>query len=98
MSPRWGVMVILHPERSRGVGLKNKKSFVFTWKTKDFSYKDIKKCFIKFKKYDVELNVDTPLTKNIEIDSIDDDFLVKLKIEYDEKFGDNDEKIEIETE
>jgi len=67
-------------------------------KTKDFSYKDIKKCFIKFKKYDENDNVSEPLTKNIDIESIDNNFLVNLKIEYDEKFGGGDEEIKIETE
>jgi hypothetical protein len=67
-------------------------------KTKDFSYKDIKNCFIKFKKYDEELNVYPTLTKNVEIESIDDNFLANLKIEYDEEFGDGGEKLEIEVE
>lgn len=33
----WGYWDIAPREKPRG-GVKNKKSFVFTWKTKDFSY------------------------------------------------------------
>lgn len=65
-------------------------------KTKDFSYKDIKKCNVKFKKYDEDGTVYPPLTKNVDIESIDDTFLVDLKIEYDENFGE-EENLEIEV-
>jgi hypothetical protein len=38
------------------------------------------------------------MTKNTKIADIDEAFLVDLKIELDEKFGDEEEKLEIETE
>ena len=65
---------------------------------KDFSYEDIEKCFIKFKKYDLDTNdVVGQITKNVEIKKIDEEFLIDLKIEIDDKFGD-EEEFEIETE
>ena len=67
--------------------------------TKDFSYKDVENCFIKFKKYDKEtLELFDTLTKNTKIKDIDEEFLIELKIELDEESGDEDEKLEIETE
>jgi hypothetical protein len=66
--------------------------------TKDFSYEDIKTCYIKFKKYDLDtFEVIGQITKNIEIKKIDEEFLVDLKIEMDDEFGD-EEEFEIETE
>ena len=66
--------------------------------TKDFSYKDIKMCYIKFKKYNLDtFEVVGQITKNIEIDKIDEEFLIDLKIEMDDEFGDKEE-FEIETE
>lgn len=68
--------------------------------TKDFSHKDVENCFIKFKKYDkdtLEL-CGPPLTKNVKTKDIDEEFLIELKIELDEESGDEDEKLEIETE
>jgi len=66
---------------------------------KDFSYKDIESCFIKFKKYDLQtFEVIGQMTKNVKIKDIDEEFLVDLKIELDEDFSDDDEKLEIETE
>ena len=66
---------------------------------KDFSFEDIENCFIKFKKYDLDtFEVVGQMTKNAKIKDIDENFLVDLKIELDEKFGDDDEKLEIETE
>lgn len=65
---------------------------------KDYSFKDIKKCSIKFKKYDLDtFEVIGQLTKNTEIEKISEDFLINLKIEIDETFGDKEE-FEIETE
>ncbi len=65
--------------------------------TKDYQYEDIEKCYIKFKKYDLDTNdVVGQITKNVEIKKIDEDFLIDLKIEIDDKFGD-DEEFEIET-
>jgi hypothetical protein len=67
--------------------------------TKDFSFEDIETCFIKFKKYDLQtFEVIGQMTKNVKIKDIDENFLVELKIELDEKFGDEDEKLEIESE
>ena len=40
--------------------------------------------------------VDFLETKNVEIETIDDNFLVDLKIEYDENFG-KEENLEIEV-
>lgn len=69
-------------------------------KEKDFSHEDIEKCYIKFKKYNLDtFEVVGQLTKNVVIKDIDEDFLVNLKIELDEMFGDEDqEEFEIETE
>ena len=65
--------------------------------TKDFSYKDIEKCYIKFKKYNLDtFEVVGQITKNVEIDKIDEEFLIDLKIEMDDEFGDQEE-FEIET-
>jgi len=66
--------------------------------TKDFSYKDIEKCYIKFKKYDLDtFEVIGQITKNVEIKKIDEEFLIDLKIEMDDEFGD-EEEFKIETE
>jgi hypothetical protein len=65
---------------------------------KDFSYDQIEKCYIKFKKYDLDtFEVIGQITKNVEIKKIDEEFLIDLKIELDDKFGD-EEEFEIETE
>lgn len=66
--------------------------------TKDFSYEDIEMCYIKFKKYDLDtFEVIGQITKNIKIKDIDEEFLVDLKIEMDDQFGE-EEEFEIETE
>lgn len=64
----------------------------------DFSYEDIEKCYIKFKKYDIEtFDVVGQLTKTVVIKDINEEFLVNLKIELDDMFGDEDkEEFEIE--
>ena len=69
-------------------------------KEKDFDIDDIEKCYVKFKKYDLDtFEVIGQITKNVEVKKIDEDFLIDLKIELDEKFGDEDEdEFEIETE
>jgi|LakMenE18May11ns_1017448.scaffolds.fasta_scaffold9563646_1 hypothetical protein len=68
-------------------------------KTKDFSDKEIKECSYKFKKYDVNnfelLGQIGP--KTIEIDKIDEEFLVNLKIELDDEYGGEEEELEFET-
>jgi hypothetical protein len=66
--------------------------------TKDFSYEDIEMCYIKFKKYNLDtFEVIGQITKNVKIKDIDEEFLIDLKIEIDDKFGD-EEEFEIETE
>lgn len=66
---------------------------------KDFSADDIRKCYIKFKKYNPDtFEVVGQITKNIKIKDIDEEFLIDLKIETDEKFGGDDEEFKIETE
>lgn len=66
----------------------------------DFSYEDIEKCYIKFKKYNIDtFEVIGQLTKNTSMKEIDQDFIVNLKIELDEMFGDDDqEELKFETE
>jgi hypothetical protein len=65
---------------------------------KDYSYDQIEKCYIKFKKYDLDtFEVIGQLTKNVEIKKIDEEFLINLKIELDDTFGE-EEEFEIETE
>ena len=66
--------------------------------TKDFSYENIEMCYIKFKKYNLDtFEVIGQITKNVKIKDIDEEFLIDLKIEIDDKFGD-EEEFEIETE
>lgn len=63
----------------------------------NFSYEDIKKCYVKFKKYNSDTNeIDGQVDKNIDISEISEDFLIDLKVEIDEKFGDQEE-FKIET-
>ena len=66
---------------------------------KNFDSKDIKKCFIKFKKYNISQDFELigQISKNVEIDKIDEEFLVNLKIELDDEFDDNEKELEIET-
>lgn len=65
---------------------------------KDFSEDDIQKCYIKFKKYDIDtFDIIGQITKNVEIKKIKEEFLIELKIELDEKFDDK-EDLGIETE
>ena len=68
-------------------------------KEADFSDKDIKKCYVKFKKYDTdEFELIGQIAKTVEIAEIDENFLIELKIELDEEFSEDDEKLEFETE
>jgi hypothetical protein len=70
-------------------------------KSKDKTPEDIENCSIKFKKYSLdklsEILGQLP-TKTVKIDDIDEDFLIDLKIELDEKWGDEAEGLGIETE
>jgi hypothetical protein len=65
----------------------------------DFSIDDIEKCYIKFKKYNVDtFDIIGQLSKNVEVKKVDEEFIINLKIELDEMFGDEDEEFKIETE
>ena len=65
---------------------------------KDFSIDDIKKCHITLKKYDINtFEVLGQLDKNVEVKGLDEEYLINLKIELDDMFGE-EEKLEIETE
>lgn len=67
-------------------------------KEKDFSFKDVKNCFMKLKKYDINTyEIIGEISKNVEISKIDEEFLINLKIELDEDFNE-EEEFEIETE
>lgn len=67
-------------------------------KEKNFEVKDIKKCFIKFKKYSKDnFELLGQLSKNCKIKDIDDDFLVDLKIDIDKSYNQDDEELNIET-
>lgn len=67
-------------------------------KSKDFSSDDIKECSVKFKKYDSEtLDLIGQIgPKKVKVEDFSEDLLVNLKLELDDKFGDN-ETLEIET-
>jgi hypothetical protein len=67
--------------------------------TKEFDIDQIEKCYIKFKKYDLDtFEILGQITKNVEIKKIDEEFLIDLKIELDEEFGDDsEEEFKIET-
>ena len=65
----------------------------------DFSIDDIEKCYIKFKKYDLDtFEVVGQLSKNVPIKDIDEEFLINLKMELDENFDEGEEEFSIETE
>lgn len=67
-------------------------------KEKDFSFKDVKNCFIKLKKYDINTyEIIGEISKNVKISKIDEEFLINLKIELDDDFNE-EEEFEIETE
>lgn len=69
-------------------------------KEKDFSWKDIEDCYVKFKKYDQDKNNELigQVTKTIKIKDLDEDKLIELKLELDKDFGEDDEEFEIQTE
>lgn len=60
----------------------------------DFTIDDVKKCYIKFKKYNEAQEVIGQLAKNVDPKEIDQEFIVNLKLEVDEMFGDDEFKIE----
>jgi hypothetical protein len=69
-------------------------------KEKDFDpLEDVKKCYIKFKKYDLDtFEILGQIDKNVKIKDIDEDFIIDLKLEIDDKFDQSDDDFEIETE
>ena len=77
----------------------NLKEAVPEGEPENFSDKEIKKCHVKFKKYTNDDNFELvgEISKNINLDEIDEDFLVSLKVEIDEEFGSEEEEFEIET-
>lgn len=67
--------------------------------SKDFSPEDIKDCFIKFKKYSIDdFKLLSELSKNIKIDKLDENFMIELKLELDQKSGGASEEFSLETE
>jgi hypothetical protein len=76
------------------------KDAVPTDKEADFSSDNIEKCYVKFKKYNIDtMEVVGQLTKNVNPKDINEDFIIQLKIELDDKFGDDqEEEFSIETE
>lgn len=62
---------------------------------KDFSYKDIKDCRVKFVKYDNGDKIVRETSQTVPIEEIDEEKLVELKIEVD---GEDNEGLGIETE
>ena len=63
----------------------------------DWQVNDIEKVYIKFKKYDVDtFEIIGQVSKNVDPQKIDEEFLVELKIEIDSEFG-NEDEFEIET-
>lgn len=69
-------------------------------KEKEVSTDDIKNCYIKFKKYDIDnpSEIIGQITKNAKISDISEEFIIDLKIELDEKFGEGESEFSIETE
>jgi len=67
--------------------------------TKDFSDTDIKQCSIKFKKYKTDdFELVGEITKTVDIKDINQDLLIKLKIQIDDEFGGEEEEFKIEEE
>jgi len=59
----------------------------------------IKKCFVKFKKYKIDgFDLLGELSKNIKINDLSEDFLINLKIELDDEFGDDSDGDDFEIE
>lgn len=64
---------------------------------KDFSIDDIKKCFVKFKKYDIEsFNMIGQVSKNVNIKDIGEQMIIDLKIEVEKDFDNNETELDIE--
>lgn len=62
---------------------------------KDFSYKDIKDCKVKFVKYDNGDKIVREISETVPVEEIDEEKLVEMKIEVD---GEDNEGLGIETE
>jgi hypothetical protein len=63
----------------------------------DFTIDDVKKCYIKFKKYDLDTFEVIGQLAKIEPKEIDQEFIVNLKLEVDEMFDQGDDVFKIET-
>lgn len=60
---------------------------------------DVDEAYIVFKKYDIQsLDIIGQVSKNVKTDEITQDFIVDLKLEVDDDFGDDAEEFKIETE
>lgn len=68
-------------------------------KEKDFDpLEDVKMCYVKFKKYDLDtFEIIGQVDKNAKVKDIDENFIIDLKIEIDEKFDESEDEFEIET-
>ena len=68
--------------------------------TKDFDDSEIENCQVIFKKYDLDnFNlVLGPKNKTAKIKDIDEEFLIKLKVDFEEGTSQKEEEFEIETE
>lgn len=68
--------------------------------TKDFDDSEIENCQVIFKKYDLDnfKLVLGPKSKTAKISDIDEEFLVKLKVDFEEGTTDKEKEFEIETE
>jgi hypothetical protein len=65
---------------------------------KDFNIEDIKKCHLTLKKYNIDtFEIVGQLDKNVDVKSLDEEYLINLKIELDDMFEGDEEKFEIET-
>lgn len=62
---------------------------------KDFTYKDIKDCKVKFIKYNNGDKIEREIAKTVPMEEIDEEKLIELKIEAD---GEESEGLGIETE
>ena len=63
---------------------------------KDFSIDDIKKCQVFLRKTNIDTFKEIAIDKNVDVKSLDEEYLINLMIELDDMFGDG-EKLEIET-
>lgn len=65
---------------------------------KEFSENDIKKCFFVFKKYTIDdFNIIGQIRDNVKIEDVNEDFLIKIKLDLDNKIGGDTDEFEIVT-